>query len=150
MDEQTSLTNFEDIFSDITDADIAEMTESDKTIEDKAQSEEATTTDVEAKTEPAEQKYKLKHLGEEKEVTLEEMTSLSQKGMDYDRIRGKYDELNNLLRELAGNESVDDFLNNLGTRSQEQAIQKRIDELLTTGDYSEAGARAQAELEMKL
>lgn len=148
MDEQTSLSD--NIFEGVTEADIAEMTESDTTIEDDAQSEEATTTDTEVKTEAVEQMHKLKYLGEEKEVTHEEMTVLAQKGMDYDRIRSKYDELQGLIKTAAGGKTVEEFIQDLNAQNLENAIQKRADELLMTGNYSEQGARETAELEMKL
>lgn len=43
--------------------------------------------------EPAIDQFELKHLGEIKKVTRDEVIALAQKGMDYDRIRGRLDEL---------------------------------------------------------
>lgn len=45
------------------------------------------TPDDSPKTVPEPEKYKLLHLGEEVEVTREEVIALAQKGRDYDRIR---------------------------------------------------------------
>jgi hypothetical protein len=42
----------------------------------------------------ADQSFTLKHLSEVKTVGRDEVVALAQKGMDYDRIRGKYDEAN--------------------------------------------------------
>lgn len=43
------------------------------------------------KTEEAPKLWALRHLGEEKSVNEQEMTALAQKGLDYDRVREKYD-----------------------------------------------------------
>lgn len=43
------------------------------------------------KTEEAPRLWALRHLGEEKSVNEQEMTALAQKGLDYDRVREKYD-----------------------------------------------------------
>ncbi|MGE4485352.1 MAG: hypothetical protein AB7C97_09625 [Oscillospiraceae bacterium] len=48
---------------------------------------------------PAEtDQFKLKYLGEDKTVTREEAAALAQKGMDYDRIRGKLEAAENLAK----------------------------------------------------
>ena len=80
-----------------------EVTESAEATE----AQEATTADGEAKTEeqpktegntteqaaPEAPSWKLKHMGEEKTLGVGDITTeLLQKGMDYDRVRGKYDE----------------------------------------------------------
>lgn len=44
--------------------------------------------------------FKLKHLGEELEVTRDEVITLAQKGRDYDRIRQRLDEQTTLINEL--------------------------------------------------
>lgn len=40
---------------------------------------------------PEEERFTLKHLGQEQSVSRQELLTLAQKGMDYDRIRGKLD-----------------------------------------------------------
>lgn len=147
MEEQTS---FDSIFESVTEADVADMTESENTNEQEVEAIDAEPKEEKKEDVPQEQKYKLKYLGEEKEVSIDEMTALSQKGMDYDRIKGKYNEIHTRLKELAGDVPIDEFLTSLGAKAQENALSKRVDELLETGDYSEAGARKQAELEMRL
>lgn len=61
----------------------------------------------------ADQRFELKHLDERREVTLEEMKTLAQKGMDYDRIRQERDDMRvgwDFLKELAGNRPVQDLI----------------------------------------
>lgn len=47
--------------------------------------------------ESTDQSFKLKYLGAEKEVNRDEVISYAQKGMDYDRIRAKYNEAQEAL-----------------------------------------------------
>lgn len=47
----------------------------------------------EEQPEEGHQLFTLKHLGEDKQVSLEELTTLAQKGMDYDHVRQERDEL---------------------------------------------------------
>lgn len=70
--------------------------------------------------------YTLKHLDETRTVGRDEVVVLAQKGMDYDRIRGKLDtanaELQTLrehdgwLKELAGTQSIEDFMDGVNAR----------------------------------
>lgn len=71
-------------------------------------------------TPPAPETFTLKHLGEERTVSRDEVIALAQQGMDYARIRdklaestSKYDELYNWMKLLAGNRSVEDFMFNV-------------------------------------
>lgn len=69
--------------------------------------------------------YHLKWMDEEKDVTRDEVVTLAQKGLDYDRIRGKYDDLKAAHAELEAYkakygealEDLEDFMseNDLGT-----------------------------------
>lgn len=64
--------------------------------------------------------FELKHLGEVKAVNRDEVITLAQKGLDYDRVREKYDELKtvsaqNLIRE----ESVDALAKEMGMTTDE-------------------------------
>lgn len=54
---------------------------------------EQTDGNAESKDKNADPKFILKHLGEEHTVNRDEVITLAQKGMDYDRIHGKYEEL---------------------------------------------------------
>lgn len=54
--------------------------------------------------------YELKHLDETRIVNRDEVISLAQKGMDYDRIRGAYDFVSELA--AAQNVTVENFIDN--------------------------------------
>lgn len=105
-------------FSDISDnaedvseeeAPAAEEPAPDTEAEEEADHSEKTEAEEkpeETEAEPAESKeadhsFKLKYMGEEKEVSREEAVALAQKGMDYDRIKGKLDEANQLAKSNA-------------------------------------------------
>lgn len=53
----------------------------------------------------ADQSFTLKHMGAVKTVGRDEVVVLAQKGMDYDRIRGKYDEAQSALNQ--NNEAIE-------------------------------------------
>lgn len=60
--------------------------------EEAKEEEEKPETESEAEAQPeADQLFELKHLDETRSVNREEVIALAQKGMDYDRIREKYD-----------------------------------------------------------
>lgn len=116
-------------FSDLTD-DTAEVEEEDApeteepapdTTEeeeaDHSEESEAEEKPAEAETKPDESKeadhsFVLKYMGEEKEVSREEAIALAQKGMDYDRIKGKLDEANQLAKSHA---EMVEFVNSLAS-----------------------------------
>lgn len=52
---------------------------------------EAQSPAPQADSQPEEERFTLKHLGQEQSVSRQELLTLAQKGMDYDRIRGKLD-----------------------------------------------------------
>ena len=52
------------------------------------------------KTAPEPETFILKHLDEVRTVNRDEVVSLAQKGMDYDRIRGKYDDASAELKDI--------------------------------------------------
>ena len=72
--------------------------------------------------------FELKHLDEKRTVNREEVIALAQKGLDYDRIRAKYDEMKagetqrnaheDFLKELAENagQSVEDMIDSARAR----------------------------------
>ena len=50
--------------------------------------------------EPEPETFTLKHLDETRTVSRDEVVALAQKGMDYDRMRGKYDDVSARLKEI--------------------------------------------------
>ena len=92
--------------------------------QDKAAATETEPEKAEAETD----QFELKHLDETKTVSRDEVITLAQKGMDYDRIRTKYDELKAgeaqrnaheaFLKELAesAGQSVDDMIDTARAR----------------------------------
>jgi len=59
------------------------------------------------------QTFELKHLDETRTVNREEVIALAQKGMDYDRIRGKLDELRGVEAQASENELYAEFVKEL-------------------------------------
>lgn len=89
--------------------------------------------------------FVLKHLGEEKQVTLPEMQVLAQKGLDYDRIREKYDgskEVMTLLHHLANRNGLttEDYLRGLATGDKTAGMRHQADQLMQNGVLNEAMA----------
>ena len=84
--------------TDTQETDDTEVTEEDGEPEDEAAEEEAEEPEEETKEESdsatdAEQMFTLKVNKEERQVTLEEMTALAQKGADYDRVKEQANQL---------------------------------------------------------
>lgn len=116
----------------------------DQPTEESAETEETQPTEAEQSSEPdADQYLELKHFDEVKKVNKDEARVLAQKGMDYDRIRGKLDEANainaklqkyeDFLNELKGGfNSIDDLMNDTRARliadkegiTREQALER--------------------------
>lgn len=67
----------------------------------------------EKETKEEDQLFELKYMGETKKATREEVTALAQKGMDYDRVRAKYDELKLSADQAARNNQYADFVQEL-------------------------------------
>ena len=118
--------------------------EADQPSEEQTQTEETQPTEAEQpQAESPDQDYlELKHLDEVKRVNKEEAKVLAQKGMDYDRIRGKLGEAENAIQQLQKYESflneikgdfatLDDLMND--TRARVKADKEGIsyDEALT-------------------
>lgn len=95
------------------EAETGSKTEAENAEEETGSGEEAApenTGDGEAKPEPDEVKaeepppepetFTLKHLDEVRTVNRDEVIALAQKGMDYDRIRSKYEDANSELADL--------------------------------------------------
>ena len=101
---------------------------------------EAQTETTEQKADAPEKTWTLRHMDETKNVGEAEMVTLAQKGMDYDRIRAKYDEIKPAMEILSifakqKGVSVADYVSFLRTEA------KKADGL------SEAEARRSIELE---
>lgn len=85
--------------------------EADQQTTEPAETEEAEPTEVEQpQDDGADQYLELKHFDEVKKVTKEEAKELAQKGMDYDRIRGKLNDANSELEKFKQYET---FLNEI-------------------------------------
>lgn len=159
MDGQASLsTESMDLFADVTENDISEMTENEAPQEDAKPSENAEEAKEneklkeeeapEAKPSETEESYTLHHLGKEVKVNRQELMDAAERGLDYGRIRAHYDRLENLARKSG--QSVNDFLAALTDRADEAIISKRTQELLETGEFSENSARQMAQMEQRI
>ena len=90
-----------------------------------ADRQDAAAEDIQTEAEVQADRFELKHLDEKRSVSRQEVIALAQKGLDYDRIRAKYDALRAdqperdaheaLLQELAAGsgQSVDALLRSL-------------------------------------
>lgn len=135
----------EDMAEEVTET--ASETEGAQSAPDGGAAETAAEAGAEAQTETTEQKadapektWTLRHMDETKNVGEAEMVTLAQKGMDYDRIRAKYDESKPAMEILSifakqKGVSVADYVSFLRTEA------KKADGL------SEAEARRSIELE---
>lgn len=95
---------------------------------DQQEAEEPQDKDTETKVEEKEaeaktDQFELKHLDETRTVSRDEVITLAQKGMDYDRIRAKYDELK---AGEAQRNAHEDFLKELA-ESAGQTVEEMID-----------------------
>ena len=125
--------------ADAADEDEAEAEESEDYDEaDQPEAEESTQEQGEAQTETEDtQLFKVKHLGQEIELTMEQMIENAQKGLDYDRIRQDRDTLKGsrklqLLEDLAkdsGYEDVDAFVENFYENLEESRVIERAEQL---------------------
>lgn len=74
----------------------------------------------EEKPTPTPQTFRLKHLREEKEYSLEDTLAFAQKGLDYDGIRSERDTLR------AANKDYEDFLTELARRTGSSDIEEHM------------------------
>lgn len=137
-------------FSDVTDdgeEQPAEASEADQQEEAEDGTEDNSGEEGEAESQGADQRFTLKHLGETREVSRDEVISYAQKGMDYDRIRQKLvevtaerdsfsaaeSEAQSFLKEMAdaAGMTVDQLMDN--TRAQALAEKERIDVSVALG-----------------
>ena len=96
-------------------ADEADQPETEEEPEEKGEEKPETEQPEEEKAEeqPSDQTFELKHLDETKTVSREEVIALAQKGLDYDRIRGKLDELRGVEAQASENELYAEFVKEL-------------------------------------
>ena len=143
--------------ADAADEDEAEAEESEDYDEaDQPEAEESTQEQGEAQTEDT-QLFKVKHLGQEIELTMEQMIENAQKGLDYDRIRQDRDTLKSsrkmqLLEDLArdsGYDDVDAFVENFYENLEESRVIDRAEEIAAKRgiDFETAAELAKAERE---
>ena len=156
--------DFGDIsLADDSDADNKDVEYRDTVTEDNSadQPEESTepkediVTETSAEATPeTNQSFKLKHLGEEVEVTQEEAVTLAQKGLDYDRVKVKYEEVKGKHEELKGfkekyseaAELVDELAKEQNMTLEQFADEVRIGKLVQQGmDRGVAEVRVAAE-----
>lgn len=139
--EELTAEQGDDFLSGLDEADAADEDEEESEDYDEAdqpEAEESTQEQGEAqeKTEDT-QLFKVKHLGQEIELTMEQMIENAQKGLDYDRIRQDRDTLKSsrklqLLEDLAkdsGYEDVDAFVENFYENLEESRLIERAEQL---------------------
>lgn len=159
MDEWDSID-----LSDLTD-DSADQPETEETMvetaetqeeEKGAEAEEGTGQPAESAEKPdTDQYYELKHLDDIRRVTLDEMKTYAQKGLDWDRMKEARDKAiadnkrasahEEFLKEMAGNEDVETFID--GVRAKRMAQRDGIDEGLALEKIKLARERAAFEAE---
>lgn len=170
----------EETAADISDADFDAMWADDDSndevfaeqatdvTEDQPESEPETTEETEPteseqpQTDTPDQDYlELKHFDEVKKVTKDEAKVLAQKGMDYDRIRGKLDEATanvaklqkyeDFLNELKGGfDSIDDLMNDTRARliaDKEGITREQALERVKSANQQKEQAQQQAQLD---
>ena len=119
--EETEEETEEEVETESEEADQPETEEAEDASDDEDTEEAEAEEDDEEKE--ADQLFTLKHLDEVKEVTRDEVITLAQKGLDYDRIRAERDTLKS---EKAQYQEHEDFLNYLaevsGTSIEEVMI----------------------------
>lgn len=110
-DEDGSEANDEPVVDEAPDQDEDGNSEPDSTEEPEQTSEDS--EEPGAETETANQRFKIKYNGNEEEYDLDEMTTLAQKGRDYDHVRkdrddmkGKYGKYEGFLQKLADKAGV--------------------------------------------
>lgn len=64
---------------------------------------------AEGQDKAGDQRFELTYMQETHSVSRDEVIALAQKGMDYDRIRGRYDGLNKTLADLGGLDSLREY-----------------------------------------
>lgn len=162
--------NFADDWNDIDLSDVSEaeptadQTEEQQEYETGAEDAGAENTEqaTEESTAEADHSFTLKHLDEVRTVNREEVIALAQKGMDYDRIRGRLDEKVSLenaeaaqalefVRSMAerSNCSAEDFMDSITAGLRAKADRSDYDSVLAEVKM-ERREKALSEREQKL
>ncbi|MGI5823977.1 MAG: hypothetical protein ACOX7J_00230 [Bacillota bacterium] len=143
-----------DLFDDEDDETKEDMfDDADEAENDDGETEEETNPEPPEEDNPAEDKYTLKHLNEEREVTLDEMRRLAQKGLDYDHVREGYDNYRKLFDEIseASGLSPEEFIGEYRRELTEEKVRERTAEImendLVSQEVAERTAKAEIELE---
>lgn len=117
------------------------------------QTETATDTTEATESSASDQKFSLKHLDETHDVTLDEMKTLAQKGLDYDRQRQKFDDLtakntalNGQLESLPQLLESDALLKELA-KEQGLTVQQLVDDVKATRMADKEGILKEVALE---
>lgn len=148
-------------FSDIVDTDApdteeapAETDTAADTEADPAEVEEAAepveTEAAPAETEEANHSFTLKYMGEEKEFSREETIALAQKGMDYDRVKDRLTEANQLAESNAeAAEFVKYMANSMGVEPAEFMLSAKAGSLSKKEGISLEEAKGRLRLEAR-
>ena len=120
--EELNQVQEENVFDDVT-AEEENLFEGAKDTTEAPEAEEA-----EEATEPF---LTIRYDKEDRNLSQEEAKEYAQKGMNYDRLQGKYDDLNSRIDRLAkmNDLSVDEFLNKLDDTQMEFMVSNEIDSL---------------------
>lgn len=122
---------FDDLTDDAVEEDegaAAEAPEADQPTEEQAETGEPETEETEQEEDKAaDQLFELKHLDEVRSVGREEVIALAQKGMDYDRIREKYDAAKPGAEWYAANADTVKWLEDMA-KNQGMSLAEMVDE----------------------
>ncbi len=116
--DNTEESEEEDADADQREADDAEGGDADAEAKGESEGDKGT---------PDQDEFVLKHLGEERKVSRDEVVQLAQKGLDYDRIRERWDGVKNDIPKLR---SYEKFLADLAS-SKGGNIEALMDETMT-------------------
>ena len=165
MEEQTSYSD--DLFGEVSEADVQEMTEADQPQEEEgteakeaAPKEEEQAQDAANDAAKDEEMFTLKYMDEERTFNRADMITLAQKGMDYERIRERAEREEkraergeNLLKIinplLKDGMSAEQFVNDMAKLAEQNAIQRRAQELAANGECTDEFALRMAEMEYR-
>ena len=123
------------------EAEATEETEPAEAEQTEAEPEETKETEPKKQPETGNQRFKLKHLGEESEVDLDTVIELAQKGMDYDHVREERDNLKADSETIAKLKGYESFLKELAESGEtpmtiEQLVENTRARMLMSDDDS--------------
>lgn len=122
---------FDDITDDMPIEEIADEMTDETELETEDETEVGTETETEVGTEPTEPFLKIKYDKEEIGLTQDEARELAEKGKNYDRIRDRYNSLNDQIERLARiyDMDVNTFLNSLSDSQKKFEIANEVQSL---------------------